>query len=246
MLRPSAGAIAFVLAAAAIPATAQQFLGRVGSSCMILPASNMQNVTLDAAVPAGATLVVSIAATSKFVSDLTIIDPVGSLYQALGGSQGGNAGMLVHFRTLLQRPLSAGNTLQLQYGNAGANVQSCASVLGFRGIPSGTIVQDALGVSAGNSSTPAVSATAASHTPQEWVLASFSTTAYPGNVGAQAPASALASVCSADTSLCLLDGYYLTSVAGTAGISLTLDNAVNWTGALTALYADGIFGNGFD
>ncbi|MEP7096642.1 MAG: hypothetical protein ABI748_03190 [Dokdonella sp.] len=246
MLRPIAAAITLALAATVVPAHAQQFLGRVGSGCTILPANNTQGVPLDAAVPAGTTLVISVAASSKFVSDLTISDPNGSVYQALGGNQSGNAGMLVHFRTLLQRPLGAGATVQLKYANAGSGVQSCASVLGFRGIPAGSIVQDALGAAAGNSATPAVNATASSTAQQEWVLASFSTAATPGNVGAQAPATALVTVCSADISLCLLDAFYVTSTVGTPGVSLTLANAVNWTGALTALYADGIFGNGFD
>jgi hypothetical protein len=244
--RHIASAIAFALGIAAVPAAAQQFLGRVGGSCATLPASNQQAVPLDVTVPASATLIVTAAASSNFVSDLAIDDPIGSRYQALGGTHGGGAGVIVHFRTLLQRPLSAGDTLLLQYGNAGSNVQSCVSVLGFGGVPSGSIVQDALGAATGDSATLAVTATTASSAGQELVLSSFATNAAPGSVTAQAPANALAPLCSADTSLCLIDAYYSGAAVGTAGVALGLGNTVDWAGALTALYADGIFGNGFD
>ncbi len=239
-------AIAVALGVAAGPAAGQQFLGRVGGGCTTLPANNQQQVSIDTTIPAAATVFVTVATSSNFVSDLTIGDATGSHYQALGGTHGGSAGTLVHFRAILQRPLNAGSALNLSYGNASTAVQSCVSVLGYRGIPAGAIVQDALGAATGQSTTPAVTATAASAAGQQFVLASFATNANPGGVNTTPPATALPAVCSADNSLCILDAWYAGDAIGTANVQLTIGSPANWSGALTALYADGIFGNGFD
>lgn len=246
MQRPLAGLTAVVFSLAAVPAAAQQFLGRVGGACTALPSSNQQFVPLDAAVPPGSTLVVTVAASSNFVSDLQVGDAAGSRYQALGGMRNGAGGMVVHYRAALQRPLGIGQNLLVQYGNAGSGVQSCVSVLGYRGIPTGSLVQQALGAASGQSATPAVGATAASVPSRQLVLASFAFNAQPGSVTAQPPASSLPALCAAGSTLCLLDGHYFDNGGATASLGVTLGSPIAWTGALTALYADGIFGNGFD
>jgi hypothetical protein len=246
MWRSISGVIGCALGLASLPAAAQSFPGRLGGSCVDLPAEHQQFVTIDAAAPAGATLIVTVAVSSNFVSELSLDDGLGSVYQALGGMRSGAAGAVVHFRTTLQRPLAAGQMLQLNYGNAGSTVQSCVSVLGFAGIPAAALVQNAVGATSGQSATLAVNATSASAPGHQLVLASFATGSSPLTIGATPPAQLLTPLCSASSSLCLLDAYYVGDDVGTAAVTLTADSAIAWSGALTALYADGIFGNGFD
>jgi len=235
-----------MLGLASLPAAAQSFPGRLGGNCVDLPAEHKQFVPIDTAAPAGATLIVSVAVSSNFVSELSLDDGLGSVYQALGGMRSGAAGAIVHFRTTLQRPLGAGQMLQLSYGNAGSAVQSCVSVLGFTGIPAAALVQNAVGAASGQSATPAVSATSASAPGHQLVIASFATGSGFLSIGATPPAQLLTPLCSAGSALCLLDAYYAGDSVGTAAVSLTAGSAVAWSGTLTALYADGIFGNGFD
>lgn len=246
MQRHLVGVFALMLGFSSTPVLAQQFLGRLGAACVQLPASRQQFIPLTIAAPAGATLIVTVAASSNFVSGLEIDDSVGTRYQALGGVRNGVAGSLVHFRAALQRAIPAGQLLLLSYENAAANVYSCASVLAYSGIPFGGIVQETLGATSGQSNTPAVTATAPASSARKLVLAGFATNGAPGSITPAAPASAQPALCASGNSLCLLDAQYFDSAAGAAGISLALGNSVAWTGALTTLQADGIFGNGFD
>lgn len=247
MHRSIPGLTAALLVALATPATAQQFLGRVGGGCFnVSPSTNLQFIALDQAVPAGATLIVGVAASSSVLSGITVEDPSGNRFQAIGGIHQAAAGALAQFRGALQRPITAGESLQIGYDNVGSGVRSCISVLGYRGVPFGSRVHDAIGSGGGQSSSPALTAGTASPATQHFVIGHFATRAAPGAVNATAPASALPTLCAADNSVCLIDTYYSGSAIGTATTQLSLANSVVWSGVLTAIAADGLFGNGFD
>jgi len=228
------------------PVAAQTFLGRLGGACTSLPANHQQMVPLGTAISAGSTLIVTVAASSNFVSGLEIDDVQGNRYQALGGVSQSATGALIHFRSPLQRGLAAGSVLMLSYENAGAAVDSCVSVLGYSGIPFGNIVQETLGTASGQSTSPQVSANAAGSATRKLVLGAFATAGNPGNVSAQSPASALPVLCAAGNAFCLVDAQYFDDVAGTASVAVTTENSIAWSAALATLQADGIFGNGFD
>lgn len=228
------------------PVFAQTFLGRLGGNCVTLPANRQQIVALDSGVAAGSTLIVTVAASSAFVSGLEIDDLQGNRYQALGGIAQTTTGALVHFRSALQRGLGAGNVLMLSYEGAGDAVNSCVSILGYSGIPFGNIVQEALGSASGQSNTPSVTANAQGSGSRSLVLAAFATNANPGTVTPQNPAVALPTLCAPSGSLCLVDAQYFNNPSSTQSIGLATANSTSWSAALAQLQADGIFGNGFD
>ena len=228
------------------PVSAQTFLGRLGGNCMTLPANHQQMIALNSAIAAGSTLVVTVAASSAFVSGLEIDDVKGNNYQALGGIAQNTTGALVHFRSALQRGLEAGDVLMLSYESVGNAVDSCVSMLGYSGIPFGNVVQESLGATSGQSNTPSVTANSQGSGSRSLVLAAFATDADPGTVTAQAPASALPTLCSPGGSLCLVDVQHFDNPSSVESIGLTTSNSTHWSAALTQLQADGIFGNGFD
>ncbi len=228
------------------PAFAQTFLGRLGGNCVTLPANHQQMIPLNSSVAAGSSLVVTVAASSAFVSGLEVDDVKGNNYQALGGIAHNTTGALVHFRSPLQRGLAAGDVLMLSYESVGNAVDSCVSILGYTGIPFGNVVQETLGATSGQSNSPSVAANTQGAGSRSLVLAAFATDANPGTVTAQTPASALPTLCAPGGTLCLVDAQYFDDPSGVESIGLTTASSTHWSAALVQLQADGIFGNGFD
>lgn len=245
MYRPLGAAIVLMLGLNPATADAQQFLGRLGSSCVQLPSTLQQFVPLTTAAPAGSTLVVTVATSSRFLSGLEIDDPLGSRYQALGGTRS-NSGAVLHFRANLQRALAAGQTLMLSFENADTTVSSCVSVLAYRGIPFGNVVQESIGSANGQSFQPSVASTTPLPAARTLVLAGVAMNGSPGDVLPTAPATALPTLCASSGTLCLVEAQYFSSTSGVGQISMVQNDSRAWAAALTALQADGIFGNGFD
>ena len=238
--------ICMLLGAVSTPGHAQLFLGRLGGACASLPDVPTLTLPLDAAVPAGGTLIVTVAVSSNFLSGLTVADPIGSDYRAMGGVQAGSRGSLVQFRAALQRPIPAGQDLELNFDNSGANISVCASVLAFSGLAFGNSVQETSGTASGNSATTMVTATAAGTTTRKLILAGWLTDTDPGAITPQTPANAQPALCTNSPSLCLVDAEYFDDPVGPATIGLSFSTAVNWSGVVSTILADGIFGNGFD
>ncbi|MEO7935382.1 MAG: hypothetical protein ABIR27_03915 [Dokdonella sp.] len=245
MQRTAAALIGLGFSLVVSPTFAQSFLGRLGGSCVTLPANHQQMIVLNSGIAAGSTLVVTVAASSAFVSGLEIDDVKGNNYQALGGIAQNTAGSLVHFRSALQRGLGSGDVLMLSYESAGSALDSCVSILGYSGVPFGNVVQETLGSASGQSNAPSVTANTQGSGTRSLVLAAFSTSTNPGTVTPQSPAVALPTLCSGG-SFCLIDAQYFDDPSSVESIGLTTANSTNWVAALTQLQADGIFGNGYD
>lgn len=246
MARHFAMTIGLLLGAVSMPGHAQSFLGRLGGHCAPVPAVPSLLVPLGATASAGNTLIVTVAVSSEFVSDLSISDSIGNRYQAIGGIENSVAGSVVHFRAALQRSVPAGQNLQVVFENAGSNVSACASVLAYSGIAFGSIVQQTLGTASGQSSSASVTTSEPGTTTRQLVLAGWATHANPGTVTPQPPASVLPTLCTGTSSLCLIDSQYFANPAGASSISLGFASSLDWAAAVTTLLADGIFGNGFD
>ena len=92
MQRTAAALIGLGFSLVVSPTFAQSFLGRLGGSCVTLPANHQQMIVLNSGIAAGSTLVVTVAASSAFVSGLEIDDVKGNNYQALGGIAQGRRG----------------------------------------------------------------------------------------------------------------------------------------------------------
>lgn len=245
MSRSISSAILMLLALSPLSASAQQFPGRLGGGCVQLSENRQHFVPINVNAPAGATLIVSVATSSRFISGLEVSDPQGSLYQGLGGTRS-NTGSVVHLRAALQRPLSAGQVVLITYENSDDSTFSCASVQGFSGIAFGNEIQEAIGSSRGMSSLLQIPVSAATSTTRKLIFGSFATNAWPGAISANSPAASQPALCSAGNALCLVEAQYFSNAGGNPSISLNAANVVTWAGTLTALQADGIFGNGFD
>lgn len=245
MHRSIGPAILVALALSPMPASAQQFLGRVGGGCLQLPANKQQFVPITTNAPAGSTLIVSVATSSRFVSGLEVTDPQGSRYQALDGARS-NIGSVVHLRAALQRPLTAGQVLLISYENADTTTISCASVQAFSGVTFGGVIQEATGSNRGTASLLQVATPQSTSTSRKLVFGSFVINGSPGSFSAISPATALPILCSSGNALCLADAHYFSSSGDSPAINLSAANSTTWAGTLTALQADGIFGNGFD
>lgn len=232
---------------AAMPALAQQFLGRVGSQCSAPVTPLGFPIPLSANVAGGQTLIVGIGISSNFVSGLTISDPIGTRYDVLVGAQSGGVGSIVYFRGALQRGLSIGQSLQLTLDTVGDDVSACVDVQAYSGLAFGRDVQESFGTASAVSNVVDLIAGQGMYTgSRKLVLGGFISAGDPGALSPAGTASTLPLLCSGAQPFCFGEAWSFEYLGAAPQITLGLANTVAFSGAITSLQADGIFGNGFD
>lgn len=247
MRRLLVGASVLIAGIVAMPAFAQQFLGRVGSQCSTPVTPLGLPIALSSSVAGGQTLIVIVGVSSNFVSGLRISDPIGTRYEVLAGAQAGGVGSVVYFRGALQRGLAAGQNLQLTLDTVGNDVSACADVQAYSGIAFGRVVQESFGASGGQTNVVDLIADQGPFTSsRKLVLGGFVSAGDPGTISPSGGAAALPALCSGSLPFCLVGAWTLEDPSTTPEITLGLANIVSWSGVITSLEADGIFGNGFD
>jgi hypothetical protein len=219
-----------------------QSVNLLAQDCAVLADPPQMLLTTGAGAPAGSTLLLAVAAPSGAVSDLSVDDPIRSRYFAVGSAQSASNGPVVALlRAPLERILPAGHNLFVAFDNASIGTTVCAQIyvvgdMGFSGS-----VLDALGTGTGTT-TAQLSATMPSAAVPELAFAAFASDAAIGAV--QAPATGLGSVCAGG--VCLNSAYYFSGTAGSAGVAYSGGSQTVWAGVVGAVYADDIFGNGFN
>ena len=232
---------------AALPAGAQQFLGRVGAQCSTPVTTLGFPIALSANVAGGQTLIVGVGVSSTFVSGLRISDPIGTHYDVLAGAKAGGVGSVVYFRGALQRGLSLGQTLQLSLDSVGSDITVCADIQAYSGIAFGRVVQESFGASGGPSNLVMLTADRGAVTPtRKLVLGAVASMGDPGTISPSGTVSALPVLCSGSQPFCLVEAWSFEDPSSAPEITLGLANTVTWRGVVTSIEADGIFGNGFD
>lgn len=219
-----------------------QSVNLLAQDCASLADPPQMLLTTGAGAPAGATLLLAVAAPSGTVSDLSVDDPIGSRYFAVGSAQSASNGPVVALlRAPLERTLPGGQNLFVAFDNASIGTMICAQLYTVGGIGFSGSVLDALGTGAGTT-VAQISATTPSDALPELTFAVFASDAALG--AAQAPASGLGSVCAGG--VCLNGAYYFSATAGSAGVAYSGGSQTAWAGVVGAVYADDIFGNGFN
>ena len=117
----------------------------------------------------------------------------------------------------------------------------CPELDAVGGIGFSGSVLDALGAGAGTTF-PQLAATMPSAAVPELTFAVFASDAAIGSV--QSPATTLGSVCA--TGVCLTSAYYFSGSGGSASVAYDGGSQTTWAGVVGAVYADDIFGNGFN
>lgn len=223
-------------------ATHAQSVNLLAQDCAALADPPQMLLTTGAGAPAGSTLLLAVAAPSGAVSDLSVDDPIGSRYFAVGSAQSASNGPVVALlRAPLERTLPAGQNLFVAFDNASIGTTICAQIYVVGGIGFSGSVLDALGTGTGTA-TAQLSATMPSAAVPELAFAAFASDAAIGAV--QAPATGLGSVCAGG--VCLNSAYYFSGTAGSAGVAYSGGSQTVWAGVVGAVYADDIFGNGFN
>jgi len=237
-----AACLAISMAGLGAGAAHAQSLSLLAQDCA--PLSDPPHLLLGtgAGAPAGSTLLLAVAAPSGAISDLSAEDPVGSRYFAIGSAQSATNGPVVAMlRAPLERALPAGLDMIVAFDNASSGTMVCAQLYTAGGLGFSGSVLDALGTGTGTT-TAQLSATMPSATVPELAFAAFASDEALGT--AQSPAVALGSVCAAG--VCLNSAYYFSGTGGSASIAYGGGSQTVWAGVVGAIYADDIFGNGFN
>jgi hypothetical protein len=227
---------------AATPLLAQDAPQLVAQNCTLLSAPP-QVLSLASAVPAGATLLVSVALDSNNVSGLSVSDSAGSGYVGVGGYQSPAAGLaLAVLRAPLERALPSGSQVKVDYVNASANTTSCVQIHAARGVAfSGESLDTSGAASSATSTQPHASTASLASAAPLLHFAAFASNAVIGSP--VAPALSAASNCA--PTVCLNSAYDFSDGDVTATISFD-GTAPSWLGTIGALYDDDIFGNGYN
>lgn len=237
-----AGYLALSTAGLWVCAAQAQSISLLAQDCAPLSAPAQMLLGTGAGASAGSTLLLAIASASGSVSDLGVEDPAGSHYLAVGSAQSAaNGPVIAVLRAPLERRLPPGLDMIVSFDNASSGTMVCAQLYAIGGIGFSGQVLDALGTGEGTS-VAQISATMPSAAVPELAFAAFASDEALGT--AQAPAAALGSVCAAG--VCLNSAYYFSNAAGTASVAFGGGSQTVWAGVVGAVYADDIFGNGFN
>jgi len=240
--------LAVLLSGAATPASAQQALGVLATTCGPLDANRSLPVDTTAAVPARAVVVASVVGNGVVLDDLVLVDPASASYTAIGARRTratAKLGVAQLFAPVVSA-VPAGSRFTLRAVAAPPGTSVCVSLAAFTDVAVGAAAMQSRAAAGGNNATPALTGDRNGDGTPQVLLGSFAFAADPSGFATAQPGIVATSACDAAQTLCI--GALAGNDAGGGALALgaTLGTAVNWSGVLASLDRDSMFKDGFE
>jgi len=241
----AAGAL-LLLALAAAPGRAVNYLGDRANNCVGVGAGNTHVLTLNNGVSAGATILVSGFISANGAEAATpVLDSHANSWTKAHSYVATNGGRLFVFETRVAtgKALSGGDTITLAYSGASGQT-SCAVASVFDGLKAASSADVKKGGS-GSSKDPTVTGSSATAQANELLLGGFGFIAATGGFSYDAPLQTLSAACSSP--YCFFPGYRLLSSTITPSADATTVNVTSWGAIVVTFKGDNtIFADGFE
>jgi hypothetical protein len=241
------GVVAAVGLACALPVSAQQALGLIAEQCAGLDGNRQLNLASTAGIASGNVVVVAVAVRAQGLSDMRIVDAIGSDYRALGAAQRlDNRVSVALFAARVGASLPSGSTWRVVLRNGDANAPTCASITVFSDLVAGV---NGLQWGAANSDTsnaPMLDSGRTGDGTPELLIGAVATAGTAINVMATPPIVALPLQCDSGGGVCLATLYRTGADSGPLALNATFGTSLTWVGALAVVDQDSLFRNGFE